>query len=90
MRILFIPILLLFVGCASWNLHTACFDVNGTNLVTPYGPASGNLRICTETCLGACPKADTGSVEELTNAEIQVDKKSIGTIPVLASITPTK
>lgn len=90
MRLLYLLSIILLCGCASWNLHTACFDVNGTNLSTPYGPASGNLRICSETCVGTCPKAEMSSIEQLTNAEIQVDKKSIGSIPVMASITPTK
>jgi hypothetical protein len=70
MRILLIPILLLFVGCASWNLHSICVDGVGNNITTPYGgPVSGKIRLCTVTCLGyGCPKANIEQFEEITNA----------------------
>lgn len=91
MRALSLILILTLCGCSTWNLHTACFDVNGNNLSTPYGPASGNARFCTETCIGSgCPKPTTDAIEALTNEEMASEKKSIGTIPMIATITPTK
>jgi hypothetical protein len=82
--------LLLFSGCASYNQHAACFNVAGTNLTTPYGPASGNVRFCTVTCLGSCPKPDAKDIMDLTNTEITSSQNSLGSIPVVATITPSK
>ena len=87
-----IPLLLLcLTGCASYNQHAACFNVSGVNLSTPYGPASGNARFCTVTCLGVgCPKADTQDIIGLTNTEITSSANAMGSIPVVATITPSK
>ncbi len=90
MKILSLIAVLVLSGCASYNQHAACFNVTGTNMATPYGPASGNVRLCTVTCIGACPKADTDSIIALTNTEITSSQNSIGSIPVVATITPSK
>lgn len=92
MKILLLAgLVVLISGCASWNLHTACFNVTGNNLVTPYGPASGNARFCTETCIGTgCPKADTAAVEALTNAMLTAETKPLATVPMTSTITQVK
>ena len=81
---------LLLTGCASYNQHAACFNVNGNNLSTQYGPASGTARFCTVTCIGSCTKADAKDIMALTNTEIVSSQNSLGSIPVIATITPSK
>ena len=53
-----IPIILMFLfgGCIGYRISHVTGNISGTNITTPYGPATGNLQYDATTCLGNCPK----------------------------------
>lgn len=55
----YIPLLItIFIcGCVGYRISHVHGTIEGSNISTPYGPASANLQYEATTCLGNCPKA---------------------------------
>ncbi len=58
MKNIILLILVAFLGgCAGYRISHVRGTIMGTNIQTPYGPATGNIQYDSITCLGKCPKA---------------------------------
>lgn len=55
-NILFICVICALGGCVGYRISHVTGTISGTNIQTPYGPATGNLQYDATTCLGTCPK----------------------------------
>lgn len=61
-KLLFIPLCLLFVGCASYSFSHMHGVVNGNSITTPYGPVNGNAQVDMYSCVGTCPAINMAEV----------------------------
>lgn len=48
-------------GCVGYRLSHVTGTIGGTNIQTPYGPATGNLQYEATTCFGNCPQGVTNA-----------------------------
>lgn len=62
-EILILTLIILASGCAGYKIMIGHGDVDGNNLITPYGPASGHVVYDGITCIevfgGKCPITNT-------------------------------
>lgn len=94
MRLLLIPILFLFLGCASYNQKSVCLQLGTTNASIPYvgGATNGSGYACYISCIGSkCPTPDSSDITKLMNSELTATTNSIitsGAVKITA--TPLK
>lgn len=65
-KFLFIALCCVLGGCIGYRVSHVKGNINGTNIQTPYGPATGNFQYDATTCLGNCPEDKLPTMGSLT------------------------